>query len=953
MDWKTTLNLPDAESTIPMKADLATREPAIQIRWDEMGLYHRIQESRQGKPTFVLHDGPPYTNGPVHIGTAMNKMLKDFVVKSRTMMGYECPYVPGYDNHGLPIEQAVLAAWVAELREKSGAVEALGLDAKAPDTAVANALKQDRAQLIARCRAHASRFIETQTTQFKRLGVLGLWETPYQTMGFRYEAELVRIFSRLAQRGLVYKGLRPVLWSTTSKTALADTEIVYEDVKSHAIDVKFALRNDPHNRFANFPNLHTIIWTTTPWTLPANVACAFHPDFDYAIVRTDHGHFVVLHELAARVMQRCGLEPFEEVGFVKGSDLEGLSFQHPFLDRESLAVMADYVTAEDGTGVVHTAPGHGREDFITGLKCNLPILCPVDENGMMTAEAGPFAGNFYVKANKLIVEHLRESGALLHSGEITHSYPHGERDGQPVIFRTTEQWFISMDAENMRETMLGEIRKVQWLPDGAINRIEAMVANRPDWCISRQRPWGVGIPVFYGKESGRPVMDGEVFERVANAIEQGGSNAWFEKSVAELLPSGYKHPETGETEFYKETDVFDVWFDSGATSLCVLEGNVEPAWKASWPADLYLEGSDQHRGWFNTSLILGVGCRDQAPYRAVVTHGFVLDENREKMSKRRGNVVDPVDASNKFGADILRLWAASVDYSDDVPCGDNLLKQTGESYRTIRNTLRFLLANVAGFDPAAGVAPTEDLDRWIVEQTKLLVADSVDAYRSYDFKKVVKAVHNFCAVELSRFYLDAIKDRMYCSGTSWPERQSAQAACHMVLLSLVRVLAPILVHTAEETYARIPMAGHFDSVHLESFDAPEQVEIENIAGNELESRFARLLSIRAAVFAEFEQFKATGAAKDSQEVIASLTVSEDEAALLATFGADLANYFKMSAVEVQVGEPNVAFRVSEYAMCERSRLRRADVSEVKLSDGTTATLSARDQRVARELGLLA
>ncbi len=951
MDWKSTLLLPDADFTIAMKADLATREPMIQAKWEEINIYHLLQAERKDAPVFVLHDGPPYTNNPVHLGTAVNKILKDFVLKSKSMAGFRCPYVPGYDNHGLPIEQAVLTDWSAEIRKQPGQLAALGLDEKCGDNELTNRLKSQVKDFRDRCRAHATKYIEIQTAQFKRLGVFGLWEKPYRTMDFRYEAEMLRIFRRLVENDQVYRGLRPVMWSPTSRTALADTEIVYNDKKSHAMYVRFPLASDGGHGYDKYPNLYTIIWTTTPWTIPANLACAFHPDFDYAIVKTPDAHYLVLNQLVEKTMAACGISEYEVLAYQVGSELENVVFKHPIFDRPSRAVLADYVTTEDGTGVVHTAPGHGRDDFYTGLKYNLPILCPVDGTGSMTAEAGEFEGLYYEKCSAAVIDRLRELGHLMAISEITHSYPHAERDGKPIIFRTTDQWFISIDDNDLRRRMLEQINNTTWYPASAQRRIESMVAGRPDWCVSRQRPWGVGIPVFYGAKTGTPVLDPFIINRVADLVEKEGSDAWFIKTAEEILPPGYTLGNTGETEFTKESDVFDVWFDSGCTNLCVLEGNVEPEWKEHWPADLYLEGSDQHRGWFNTSLVIGCATRDQAPYKAVMTHGFVLDENREKMSKRKGNVIEPEAAANTFGADVLRFWAASVDYSEDVPCGENILRQLGDQYRTIRNSLRFILANLKGFD---GNPPQTllELDQWVIEQCDLLVADCIDAYQSYEFGRVMSNIHNFCAKEISAFYLDAIKDRMYCDGENWDSRRSGQWASSHLVNQLVKLLAPILPHTAEEVYGKLPLDSKKASIHLELFDAPSAESIKAIAESKLETRFAAMLEIRAEVFAAFESVKGTDGLKNSQDARCTLTTTAENVQLLKSFGDELPNLFKMSDVLLMEGDAKIEFAPSPFELCERSRIRRSCVAEVKLKSGESVKLSARDQKVMQEMGLL-
>jgi isoleucyl-tRNA synthetase len=951
MDLRSTLNLPNADATIPMKAGLAAMEPALLTRWQNESLYHRIQALRSGDPVFVLHDGPPYTNSPIHLGTALNKMLKDFVLKSRTMMGFRCPYVPGFDNHGLPIEQAVMRKF-AEKRQSPGIVE----------------LRQA-------CREHAQEYVAIQSQQFQRLGVFGLWENPYRTMDFRFEAEILRVFRRLVEGGYVYRGLRPTLWSPTSRTALADTEIVYHPHTSTAIYVAFPLHRDPNQLLVDFPGVAAVIWTTTPWTIPANFACAFHPELDYAVVRVHLDddsvrYYVLLSALVERTAQAVGWKRFDIVRTLGGINFEGMHFRHPVFERDSIAVMANYVTTEDGTGIVHTAPSHGRDDFYTGQKYGLPVPVTVDERGFLTAETGEFAGTYYKDCDTVVVDRLRDVGALLHAEPYEHSYPYAERDDQPVIFRATEQWFVAV--EPLRAQMLEQIQPVPleerrsllwqliypsegepqeipdvqgatWVPESGYNRIEAMVRNRPDWCISRQRPWGVGIPVFYGDDSGQPVLVPEVIDRVADLVAEHGSDIWFEWPAERLLPEGFRHPATGETTFTKETDVLDVWFDSGSTSLCVLEGNVYPEWKEHWPADLYFEGSDQHRGWFNSSLVIGVGCRGNAPYRQVVTHGFVTDEKGQKQSKRLGNVIEPVKAASDHGADVLRYWCAAVDYAQDMPCTEAILRQFGENYRNIRNTLRFLLSNLGDFGPEESREPTEDLDQWAVEQTDLLARDVVDAYARYDFNQAIVAIHNFCGNELSRFYLDVIKDRMYCDAADSKRRRSAQAGSLAILDRLVRLCAPVLAFTAEEVWDKMRENGlhaNPESIHAERFLVPGPERLDEIEGSERSVRFAKLLTLRSQVFAEFEAWKATGGIKDSQDALATIAMAEP-----ADFSdEDYALYLKFSGVTITPGEGSVVFAASPYAKCERSRLRRPDVQGVDI-EGRLIALSLRDRQV--------
>lgn len=902
-----------------MKADLSTREPQIQEKWAKDGLYHQVLASKESKPHFVLHDGPPYTNGPIHMGTALNKVLKDFVLKSRTMMGYRCAYVPGYDNHGLPIEQAVMRKFNEDK------------------------ITPTLTELRQACRAHAARYLAIQSEQFQRLGIQGLWEKPYTTMDYKFEAGILRVFKRMVEAGYVYKGLRPTLWSPTSRTALADTELVYKDVVDQAIYVAFPLKNDPNKLFETYPNLSTIIWTTTPWTIPANLAVAFHPDLEYSVVKVENKHFLVVSALVEKLAQKLGWSDFSVVHELLGVNLENAFFSHPIIQRDSIAVHADYVTTEDGTGVVHTAPGHGRDDFYTGQRYNLPILCPVDEKGVMTSEAGEFEGLFYKKANDAVIDKLKSAGALLLQEDYLHSYPHAERDDLPVIFRATEQWFVSIDHNDLRQRMLQQIEKVDWVPATGQKRISSMIGGRPDWCISRQRPWGVGIPVLYGAKSGIPVLDPVVIEHVALLVERDGSDAWFTADPSTFLPADYRHPETDETEFVKETDVLDVWFDSGCTNLCVLEGDVVPEWKDSWPADLYLEGSDQHRGWFNTSLILATAVHGSAPYKQVVTHGFVNDEKGIKMSKRLGNIVDPVDTCNKYGADILRYWAASIDYTDDMPCGDSLLKTAGEHYRKIRNTVKFLMSNL--FDYDGSKAPEiHELDQWIIDQADLLIADVVAAYQSYNFRYALTSIHNFCVSELSSFYLDCIKDRMYCDGPSWNSRKSGQVACHYVADALMRLIAPILPHTAEEINWKL-YGEAAPSVHTLEFTVPDTERLQDIQGSALQTRFAALLELRGEVFAAFETWKVDAGVKDSQDVTVEISTPSEE---IHSFDIeDLALYLKVSWLELTKGEPSYKLAISPYEKCDRSRLRRPGVQKVG-----EVLLTERDAKVLKERGLL-
>lgn len=922
MSLKDTLNLPDKDFTIPMRAGLPNLEKKLQERWASEGIYHVIQKEREGAETYVLHDGPPYTNGPIHVGTALNKILKDFVTKSQTLMGKRAPYVPGYDNHGLPIELAVQK----KLANKKKKVDVVGLR-KA-------------------CREHAQHYIGVQTGQFQRLGVFGLWENAYDSLAYRYEAELVRCFKRLVEAGFVYRGLRPVLWSPTARTALADTEIIYKDHVSKAIHVAFPVKSDPDGGLGEHTDAAVVIWTTTPWTIPANLGIAFHSDLDYVVV-TRNGQKVILAKgLLDATKGKIGGEGWEVLHELKGKELENVVFTHPIYGRDSRGLLAGYVTLDEGTGCVHTAPGHGRDDFITGQKYGLEVLCPVDERGMLTAEAGEFEGVRYTECDTVVVDRLRELGALLHVEDYHHSYPHAERDEKPVIFRATEQWFISMEHDGLRGRMLEEIKTIGWHPAPSEKRITAMIEGRPDWCISRQRPWGVGIPIFYGKESGEPVMDPAAIEAVAKMTEERGSDAWYDTDPADILPEGYKHPETGETEFRKERDVFDVWFDSGCTSLCVLEGNVEPEWKEDLPSDLYLEGSDQHRGWFNVSMIIGMALKGDAPYEEVATHGFVTDDQGRKMSKRLGNATDPVEVCEKHGADILRYWAASVDYTGDVPIGEELLKEAGDKYRRVRNTLRFLLSNLYDYTDAGPMPDKADLlplDRWVVEMSDWLAAKVLKDYASYNFRQAEHEISYFCTEYMSAFYLDVIKDRMYCDQADSASRRSAQHACFHALRTLVALVAPILPHTAEEVYDRLKamLDEPRPTIHAEALEAKGNPE--TMRDGPLFEQVWKLLEVRQKVFARLEEWRAEHGVKDSQDVECDLTLPSSDFALLKDWSADLAIILKMARVSLtESSELSTAFSKTGYETCDRSRLRRSDV-EQREWEGEMVKLTKRDR----------
>ncbi|OYT73705.1 MAG: isoleucine--tRNA ligase [Armatimonadetes bacterium CP1_7O] len=825
-NYRDTLHLPKEEDTIAMRANLPEQEPRWQAFWREINLYQRMLEKPAPNGDFILHDGPPYSNGDIHIGHALNKTLKDIVVRSYCMRGYRTPYVPGWDNHGMPIENAVSKEFLARGE------------------------KPDKITLRRACREYAQRYVHIQREQFERLGLVGEWDNPYLTMDYAFEAGLVRIFGELAQRGYIYRGLRPTLWCPTCQTALADAEVEYDEKTSDSIYVAFPVVKPPADA-PTTENLKILIWTTTPWTIPANLALAVHPELEYAYVRTDGAVYLLAHRLVAPTMEAFGIRDYTVLGTVTGEHLQGAIAKHPLFERESPVVVADYVTAEDGTGVVHTAPGHGAEDFATGKKYGLPILCPVDAAGVFTQEAGEFAGlPIAPEGNRAVIQRLQEVGALLHYEPYRHNYPHCWRCDTPLIFRTTEQWFMSIDHAGHRERALNAIRQVRWIPPEGETRITAAVQNRPDWCLSRQRAWGVGIPAFYCEACGAVILTPETVERIAQLLEREGSDVWFEKPAAYFLPEGFACPQCGGSEFRKETDVLDVWFDSGSTSRLVLEARSY----LHYPADLYLEGSDQHRGWFNSSLMIGIGTRDAAPYRMVITHGFVLDGEGRKMSKSLGNVVSPLEVIQKLGADVLRLWVASCEYFEDVRLSQEILKYVADAYRQIRNTLRFMVGNLADFNPETDAVPYEqlnDLDRWMLATLQEYLRYALNAYDSFEYHKFYHETRRFSNVELSAFYLDVIKDRLYAESRDSVARRGAQTVLYELAHTLTRLLAPIIPHTAEEVWQRLPVPHKPLSVHLAEF--PTMCEAWQ--DKTLLERFESILELREVVNRAVEQAK--------------------------------------------------------------------------------------------------
>jgi isoleucyl-tRNA synthetase len=890
MDYSRTLNLPKTD--FPMKADLARREPEFQRFWEEIDLYRKSLEKPSPKGAFILHDGPPYSNGDIHLGHAFNKILKDIIVKYRTMDGYRSPYVPGWDNHGMPIENNV----AQEFRKR-----------KETPT---------RIEMRKRCREYAAGWVETQRKEFRRLGVRGDWENPYLTMSPEFEATIVRVFGELALQGFIYRGLKPIHWCPNDRTALAEAEIEYQEKTSSSTYVRFPLQEDPNGIFPAGGENYTIIWTTTPWTIPANLAVAVHPDFEYAVVEVEGARYLVAQALVEAAMTAIGVTEYRVLATHTGASLMGLVFRHPLFERPSTVVTADYVTLETGTGVVHTAPGHGREDFYTGQKFGLETLCPVDEAGRFTAEAGPFAGLDLKAGDRAVIEALRGAGALLAEETIRHSYPHCWRCHGPLIFRTTVQWFMSIDHNGHRQRCLEEIERVRWYPAESINRITSMVAGRPDWCLSRQRSWGVGIPVFYCASCRGEVMTEASLEAVHQLVLREGSDAWFERPAAEILPAGFHCSRCGGGEFTKETDILDVWFDSGSTCRAVLETRPD----LRYPADVYLEGSDQHRGWFNSSLMVGVGTKGEAPYRAVITNGWTLDAEGRAMHKSWGNAISPQEIVSRSGADVLRLWVASTDYFEDVRLGDEILKRVTDAYRRVRNTFRYLLSNLYDFDPARDAVPLgemQEIDRWALHRLAELLDRARDGYESYEFHRAYRAAVDFCAVDLSAFYLDVLKDRLYTSAPDARARRAAQTVLWKLADSLARLLAPVLSHTCEEVWGFLPGNGRAESVHLADFPVPDEAWRDP----ELAVRWAELLQVRDEVNRALEEAKAAGVVEKPLAARVTLIAPHELYERLAAYRDQLAGLFIVSQAELVPGAAGAPLAVSvapaEGERCDR------------------------------------
>ena len=915
-NYSQTLNVPKPDvknpdgldsnvASIPQRAGLPLREVDILSFWHDHGVYEKSLRGHAPKGNFIVHDGPPFSNGNIHIGHSFNKILKDVITRYRTMDGYTAPYVPGWDNNGLPIELLVSK----EFRK--------------------NGQKPTRQELRSRCREVATEWVGIQKAQFQRLGIRGDWDHPYLTMLPEMAAKELEVFAEMVEAGYVYRGLKPVYWSLVDETALADHEIEYADRKDPSIYVRFALRTDVDGVFGagfDISRCYTIIWTTTPWTIPANVAVAVGPELDYVVVEYEGRRYLISEPRLGATMSALDWTGWRVIRVLRGSELANLIFVHPLFDRVSPLVLADYVTTTDGTGVVHTAPGHGKDDFVTGQKYNLPTLQVLTGNGYFNEDAGAeFVGLRKDEGQERVMERLAEVGALVGRTEIMHSYPHGWRSHDPLVFRATVQWFVNIDNNHHRERCLKAIDSVSWYPSDSTNRISAMVSGRPDWCISRQRFWGVGIPVFYAQPSGTPLITGQSVRLVRDFVAREGTDAWFECDPSDILPKGFVHPETGETEFTKETDIFDVWFDSGATCRTVLE-----QWPGhSYPADVYLEGGDQHRGWFNSSLMIGMATKGRPPFRQVVTNGWTLDDKGRAMHKSLGNVVSPQTVIDKYGADVLRLWVCSTDYFADVKVGDKIIDQVAVNYRILRNTLRFALGNLYAVEPvdfeienhAVEYAELSDLHKWALHKLNELVITATAAYNAYEFHKAMQAVLGFCNGFLSAFYFDVLKDTLYSSAPNSHDRRSAQTVLFEITSTVTRLIAPILPFTAEEVWQKLRLVDKAVSIHLASW--PESRP--TFQDHDLDSRWETLKGVRDDVNKSLE------GTKKRLELAIDVAVGPETMSLVHPYLKDLAPLFLVSSVNVSAqSEAGVSITIlgpAEGVRCARCWVSVTDGGE--------------------------
>lgn len=873
MELKDTLLLP--KTSFEMRGNLGVREIEFQEKWAALNLYERVLQKNEGGESFILHDGPPYANGAIHIGHSLNKILKDFVLRYKTMQGFYTPYIPGWDTHGLPIEQALTKKGV-------------------------NRKEMSVSDFRTLCHDYALKQVEMQKIQFKRLGILGDWDNPYITLNSAFEADQLRVFAGMVEKGLIYKGLKPVYWSPSSESALAEAEIEYQDVTSPSIYVAFEVVSE------RFKGQKLIIWTTTPWTLPANLAISANPLLDYVSFKENGEVYVVAKTLLEKVKTVLGFETAEVIDTCKGTDLEFISYVHPLNGKVCPVILGDHVTDTDGTGLVHTAPGHGEDDYNVGKKYNLDILVPVDDKGIFTKEAFDLEGMYYEKANPVIIEKLTTSGHMLHVSYFKHSYPHDWRTRKPIIFRATPQWFASIDL--LKENLLAEIKEINWVQKWGELRIHNMIKDRNDWCISRQRAWGVPIPVFYA-EDGQPILDKDVIMHVASIVEQKGTNAWLDMDTEALLPKGYTHPGSPNGVFKKETDIMDVWFDSGSSHRVLQRRGL------SYPADLYLEGSDQYRGWFNSSLITGVALYGKSPYKAVVSHGFVLDKDGKAMSKSLGNTTDPLKITNEMGADILRLWVSSVEYTSDVRIGDNLMKQVSESYRKIRNTLKFLLSNLDDFDPKTNYVSYDSLgtlDKVMLHKLEELRSNVTESYDQYRFDSVYRMVTNYIINDLSAFYLDYTKDVLYVESKNGLLRRSVQTVLYEQLMTLLKLLNPILPHTTSEAYWAVKF-DRLDDIYLESMPQPKA--FDDLA---IDKEFQTFMTVRDALLQVLEVMRKEKTIGKSLEASVKIYATKAMIEDLNKLNISLQQVLMVSTVEfIESDELKVEATVAVGHKCER------------------------------------
>jgi isoleucyl-tRNA synthetase len=932
LDLKKTVNLPKTD--FPMKANLPQAEPRMLARWREMDLYNAIRKARAGSPMYVLHDGPPYANGNIHIGHAFNKILKDFIVKSKTMAGYDSPYVPGWDCHGLPIEIKVDSE----------------LGAKKATMSVADIRRA--------CRKYAQKYVDLQREDFIRLGVFGRWDDPYLTMTPEYEAVIAGAFVDFLEKGYVYKGLKPVHWCVHCRTALAEAEVEYENHTSPSIWVRFDLKSDPAKIAPELAGrrVYGLIWTTTPWTMPANLAIAYHPSYDYAAVEVDGDVYIVAESLLHETAEAAGWRGPKIIARFKGRALEGALFRHPFVDRESLGILGQHVTLEQGTGAVHTAPGHGQEDFEIAKAYGIGVYNPVDPEGRFFPAEGAegrlpeeLTGKSVWEANSIVMDILRRRGALVAAQEIEHSYPHCWRCHNPTIFRATEQWFIGMERLDLRARAIEAAKKVRWMPAWGEERFINMVQSRPDWCISRQRVWGVPIVVFYCESCNEPVTDGRALRRVVDEFRRGSADVWFEKSPEELMGGGVSCQKCGASKFRKENDILDVWFDSGSSHLAVLT----PENGLPWPSDLYLEGGDQYRGWFQSSLLIGVGLRGESPFRECATSGWTLDAEGRAMSKSLGNVIEPEKVIRQAGAEVLRLWVASVEYSEDARLSDTILQRLSEAYRKLRNTFRYALGNLHDFDPARDAIPggeMQELDQWMLFRAEDLVRRCLEWYRDFAFHKVYRAAYDFATIDLSAIYFDVLKDRLYTTAPNSRARRSAQTAIYRLSYALVRLLAPLMAFTADEVWGHMPLPeGAPASVHLALFPKPEELS-EGLTAEmrERAANWDRLLGVRDQVLKSLEAARQDKFIGTGLEARVRISANGDLLPLLSEYQRELPAWFIVSQVDLAEGESDelgVTIERAEGVKCERCWKYRTDVG----SDATFPTICGACAEAVREM----